>query len=67
MNEFLILLKIANLVQLLLDEILHRLDIMVCNLLDVLHTLSVILAEIAIDVTQSLEKRTIEILKLRKR
>ena len=43
MNEFLVILEVANLVQFFLDEVLHSLHVVIGHLLDVLHTLCICL------------------------
>ena len=65
MDELLVGIQASDLVEALLDEILHGLDIVVSDLLDVLDTLSAILVEMAIDVAQTLEKVVIKVLQLR--
>ena len=61
-DELLVGIQASDLVEALLDEILHGLDIVVSDLLDVLDTLSAFLVEVAIDVAQAFEKVVIEVL-----
>ena len=60
MDKLLVSLEPANLVELLLEEILHGLDVVVGNLLNILHVLCRLLVEGAVDVAQTIEKGMIE-------
>ena len=60
MDKLLVSLEPANLVELLLNEILHGLDVVVGNLLNILHVLCRLLVEGAVDVAQTIEKGMIE-------
>ena len=62
MNEFLVIFKVANFVEFLLDEVLHSLHVVIGHLLDVLHTLRISLREVAIDVAQTFEEALVEAL-----
>ena len=55
MDELFVLLKIANLIELLLDEILYSLHIVIGGLLNLFHTSGILLREILIDGSQSIE------------
>ena len=65
MDKLLVGIQATNLVKLFLDEILNSFHIVVGNLLNVFHTLSIVLVEITIDVTQTLKQRLIERSQLR--
>ena len=65
MNKLLITVQTANLVKLLLDKILHGLDIVVRGLLYLLHAGSILLTEIAVDITETVKDTVVEISKLR--
>ena len=54
MDELLVGIQTANLVELFLDEILHGLYVVVSNALYVLHALGISLGEVAVNVAQSL-------------
>ena len=65
MDEFLVGIQSSDLVEALFDKILHGLDVVVSDLLNVLDTLSALLVEMAIDVAQTFEKVMIEVFQLR--
>ncbi|CCZ10998.1 glutathione s-transferase protein [Prevotella sp. CAG:1092] len=58
--ELLISFEIANLVKLFLNKILHGLNVVVCNLFDILHTLCAILIKIAVNVAQAFEQALVK-------
>lgn len=64
MNKLLITVQTANLVKLLLDKILHGLDIVVRGLLYLLHAGSILLTEVAVDITETVKDTVVEIGKL---
>ena len=67
MDKLFVGIKAANLVKLLLDEIFHRLDIVVCHLLDVLNTLCAFLVEVGIDAAELWEESMVKGGELRER
>lgn len=66
-NKLLVGIQASNLIESLLDEIFHGLDIVIGDLLDVLDPLCAFLIEVAIDIPQAFEKVVIEVLQLRQR
>ena len=65
MDKLLVGIQSADGVKLLLDEILHGLDVMVGHLLDVLHTGGILLREVAVDAAKTVEEGRVEALELR--
>ena len=66
-DELLVLLEIANLIEFFLDEVLHGFHVVVGYLLDVLHSLCVSLGEVGIYLAQGGEEVLVEGLQLRQR
>ena len=67
MDELLVGFEASYLVKLLLDEIFHRLHIMIRHRLDVLHALRAMLVETQIDLPQPTEQAVVEAGELRQR
>ena len=59
-DELLEVVESAYLVEFLLDEVFHRLHVVVGHLLDVLHALGLLLSEVAVDVAQAFEQLVVE-------
>ena len=67
MDEFLIGIQSAYLVEFLLNEIFHSLDVMIGHSLDILYALCTRLVEVGVDASQPCEQRMIERCQLRQR
>ena len=65
MDKLLVGIQSADGVKLLLDEILHGLDVMVGHLLDVLHAGGILLREVAVDAAKTIEESRVKALELR--
>ena len=67
MDELLVLVEMANTVELLLDEIFHCLHVVIGHLLYLLHPTGVVEREIAVNLTECGEERLVEVLELGQR
>ena len=66
-DELLVFLKVANLIQLFLDKILYGLHVVVGRFLYLLHTGSILLCEVTIDISKRFKQVMVKILQLRQR
>ena len=66
MDELLIGIKTTDLIELLLDVVLHGFHVVIGHLLNLLHALGVGRGKLSIDTAQTLEERSVETLQLRK-
>ena len=62
MNKLFICIKTANLIKLFLNIILYGLHIMICDFLDVFHTLSILRSQCTVNVAKPFKKRVIKTL-----